>query len=550
MNDTTLLIIMAQLNFLVGDIPGNCQKILCAIDHAKKQHQADLIVFPELALTGYPPEDLLLREDLYEQIDANLKHIQAATNGITVILGYPYQEKNKRYNRAICIQNQTILTHYDKQCLPNYGVFDEQRYFTPGHSPCSMITLKNLPVSISICEDLWFPQPMIDAKAAGARLMISLNASPFSLQKAEKRQQMLAQRTREGNMPILYVNCVGGQDELVFDGGSMVMDAEGKRIQQADFFTEGLYPVKISIVDHKPVLEKKYIPVDLSEEALLYNALMLGVRDYVNKNNFNQVFIGLSGGIDSALTLAIAVDAIGKDRVNAIIMPSRFTADISLIDAQMQINALGVASHQLSIEPLLTAFLETLTPVFSELPPDSTEENIQARCRGTLLMALANKYRGIVLTTSNKSETAVGYATLYGDMAGGFCVLKDVFKTWVYRLAIYRNQQFSVIPERVITRPPSAELAENQLDQDHLPPYPILDEILKRYIEQDESATHIIQAGFDQETVLKILSLVQRNEYKRRQAPPGVRVTERAFGKDRRYPITSGFHSFFCSSNT
>lgn len=540
-----LRIALAQLNFLVGDIEGNAQKIIQAIHTARDTHHAHLIVFPELALTGYPPEDLLYRADLYERIAQVLPSICDHATGIDVILGYPTSTKTARYNQASFIHNQKITQHYDKQNLPNYGVFDEMRYFNSGDSSPCIINLQEIKIAIVICEDLWHPEPITQAKSAGAELVVGINASPFSISKAEHRQEVLQNRIAENALPILYLNCVGGQDELLFDGGSMVLDQKAKCVQQAAFFEEDLLIVDIEKDVQHNVQIKSPAPVrahiTLTEEEKIYKALVLGVHDYVKKNNFSRVLLGLSGGIDSALTLAIAVDALSKDNVQAIIMPSRHSADISVMDAKQQAEAMGVHYEVLSIEPTFQAFLETLKPVFQNKKEDITEENLQARCRGMLLMAIANKQHALVLTTSNKSETAVGYSTLYGDMAGGFCVLKDVLKTTVYRLARYRNTLSSVIPDRVITRAPSAELSPNQTDEESLAPYAILDEILVRYIEQAEGFHKIVAAGFDKEVVRKILQLVDRNEYKRRQAPPGTRIAECAFGKDRRYPITSGF---------
>jgi len=538
--------IMAQLDFLVGDISGNGQKIIDAIIAARDTYKADLIVFPELALTGYPPEDLLYRRDLYDQIEGIFPKILAETDGIHVILGYPEYTIDGCFNQASLIQNKKIIQHYRKQILPNYSVFDEKRYFKPGYTPC-IATINDIPVAITICEDLWYPRPMIQAKEAGAKLMISINASPFATDKAKIREAVMTKRAREGNMPIIYVNCVGGQDELVFDGGSLAINAQGQVIQQADYFATGLFPVDIILdqnSNNTTIIPLSPPPSAMSEEARIYNALVLGVRDYIEKNHFPRAVIGLSGGIDSALTLAIAVDAIGADRVETVMMPSRFTSNISLEDAKKQAALMKVEYHILSIEPVFNAFLNTLADQFKGLKADTTEENLQARCRGTLLMAISNKKHAIVLATGNKSEMAVGYSTLYGDMVGGFCVLKDVFKTLVFKLAAYRNTISPVIPQRVIDRPPSAELAEDQKDQDYLPPYDILDAILARYIEHDEGIEKIIAAGFDAETVKRVMVMVDRNEYKRRQSAPGVRITERAFGKDRRYPITSGFNAY------
>lgn len=538
-----LRIALAQLNFLVGDIEGNAQKIIQSIQTARDTHHAHLIVFPELALTGYPPEDLLYRADLHERVAQVLPIICENTVGIDVILGYPASTKTGCYNRAGFIHNQQITQHYNKQYLPNYGVFDEVRYFKAGDNTTCIVTLQNIKTAIVICEDLWYPEPTAQAKATGAELVISINASPFSIHKAEHRQEVLNQRIAENALPILYVNCIGGQDELLFDGGSIVLDQQANCVQQAAFFEEALLIVDIEKdTQNNVVIKPTASPCPLmTKEERIYKGLVLGVRDYVQKNNFSHVLLGLSGGIDSALTLAIAVDALGKDNVQAIIMPSRYSADISVLDAKQQAETMGVHYEVLSIESVFQAFLETLQPVFQNLSIDITEENLQARCRGMLLMAIANKQRALVLTTSNKSETAVGYSTLYGDMAGGFCALKDVFKTTVYRLARYRNSLSNVIPERVITRAPSAELSPGQKDEDSLPPYVILDEILMRYIEQGEGLQKIVEAGFDKEVVRKVLQLVDRNEYKRRQAPPGSRIAECAFGKDRRYPMTSGF---------
>lgn len=540
MISNTLRLVMAQLNFLVGDIAGNATKIIQAINIARETHQAHLVIFPELALTGYPPEDLLYRDELYTQIESALLGIQAAASGIDVILGYPVKTPEGYCNQAAHIRHGEIVGQYCKQRLPNYQVFDEARYFTPGSTPY-VFEIGGVAVGISICEDLWFPEPIAQAKAAGAQLIISLNASPFAKDKSAQRLQILKQRAQENHLPMVYVNCIGGQDELVFDGGSLVMSETGEILAQADFFAEGLFPVDIPTKEADP--QGITTPFIGSEEARVYQALVLGVRDYIEKNHFPRAVLGLSGGIDSALTLAIAVDAIGADRVEAVMMPSRYTSSMSLVDAKKQAQMLNVLYREIPIESIFTAFMSALAPEFAGLPADVTEENLQARCRGALLMAISNKTHAIVLATGNKSEMAVGYSTLYGDLVGGFCVLKDVLKTWVYRLAAYRNRVSRVIPENVIERPPSAELAANQLDQDTLPPYSILDEIIMRYIEQDQSASEIIQAGFDSGVVLKVIRMIDRNEYKRRQVAPGVRITERAFGKDRRYPITSGFVS-------
>jgi len=538
---TNLRITLAQLDFIVGDIEGNAERIIAATQEAR-DNNSDLIVFPELALTGYPAEDLLFRQDLYQRIDSVLPRICAQATGIDIIIGYPAQTSTGRYNRASFIHQGKITLNYDKQELPNYGVFDEVRYFVAGAKNSAIIEIKGIRIALLICEDLWIPEPIAFAKAAGAQCVISLNASPFTRNKAAKRLQILTQRTSETHLPILYVNCVGGQDELVFDGGSMVVDQHGTVCQQADFFIETLLHCELNLLNCTPVPTN--LPKPHVESARIYQALMLGLRDYIEKNQFPQVVLGLSGGIDSALTLALAVDAIGSKRITAIMMPSRYTSDASLELAKQQADTLKVDYKVLSIETLFNEFLVTLEPLFHGLPLDTTEENIQARCRGTLLMAFSNKKNALVLATGNKSEMAVGYCTLYGDMVGGFCVLKDILKTQVYQLAHYRNQLSPVIPEAVITRAPSAELAFNQLDQNTLPPYEILDAILSGYIEEDKSLAELQQTGFDIATVRRVTMLVDRNEYKRRQAAIGICITECAFGKDRRYPITSAFKPF------
>ncbi|AYC34315.1 NAD+ synthase [Pseudomonas cavernae] len=536
----TLRVVMAQLNLRVGDVHGNVERIIEAAGIARDQWQADVIVFPELALCGYPPEDLLLRSSMQRRIEHGLQRLKDEVRGIYLVVGYPWLDGELRYNACAAIADGEVLASYYKQKLPNYRVFDEKRYFEPGHEAC-VVDIKGIPVALTICEDIWFAEPMRQARAAGAQLMLSLNASPFHLDKQREREEVLAERVGEGGIPILYVNQVGGQDELVFDGGSCVMGVDGQVSQRAPAFTEGLYPVDFSYAERQ-VRPRPASCAPLPElEASVYQALVVGVRDYVQKNGFKGVVLGLSGGIDSALTLAVAVDALGAERVEAVMMPYRYTAQISLEDAEAEARLLGVHYRVLPIAPMVEAFMGTLAPVFEGLGRDATEENLQARCRGTLLMAISNKKGYLVLTTGNKSEMAVGYATLYGDMAGGFDVLKDVPKTLVFRLCDYRNSLGAVIPQRVIDRPPSAELAPDQKDEDSLPPYPVLDEILKLYIEYDLSANAIIAEGFDEDTVRRVLRLVDLNEYKRRQAAVGVRVTQRGFGRDRRYPITSGW---------
>lgn len=529
-------IALAQLNFLVGDIDGNAQHI---IDTVQKTN-ADLIIFPELALTGYPPEDLLFRPGFYKRCERALKRIIENTQEKTIIIGYPEKQDEKIYNKAAVIHQQKIIADYTKQELPNYTVFDEKRYFTAGNTPC-VFEFNKIKMGLIICEDAWHEKPMQQAVKAGAQCVISINASPYDRKKVDEREAILKKRATENHVPFIYVNLIGGQDELVFDGGSMVMDANGNRCAQADYYHESVLIVDATLSHNQVHITPQKIPDRLPHAYYIYETLKLGVRDYIQKNHFPGALIGLSGGIDSALTLAIAVDAIGADKVTAVIMPSPFTAQISIDDAITEAKALGVDYHIIKINALYKQFLETLSPLFNDAAVDSTEENIQARIRGMLLMAMSNKFGKIVLTTGNKSEMAVGYATLYGDMAGGFSVIKDVPKTLVYQLSRYRNAISPVIPERVITRAPTAELKENQTDQDKLPPYDILDEILERYIEKEEEPTQIVNAGFDQAVVDDVVRMINVNEYKRRQAPVGIRLTKRAFGKDRRYPITSGY---------
>ena len=535
----TLTIAMAQINPLVGDIEGNTQHIL---DYAKQAQSlnADLVIFPELALCGYPPEDLLLRDGLYTRVDTAIDTLIEANLEIGMIVGYPRRLDGKVYNMAGLIQAGQLAAEYKKQALPNYSVFDEKRYFSEGHEAC-VIEFKGIRIGLTVCEDIWTPEPMQAAVEKAAQLIININASPFHTGKQQQREHVLSTRIDENHVPIVYVNLIGGQDELVFDGGTMVMNESGDIVCRTPAFEEGLYTIDCDLKDNHLSFSNGVYAEILDDLASTYQALVLGARDYINKNRFEGAVVGLSGGIDSALTLAIATDALGADRVEGVSMPSRYTMDISIEDAQQEAETLGVNFQIIPIEPVFKAFLASLAEEFAGLPADTTEENIQARCRGVLLMAISNKKGKMVLTTGNKSEMSVGYATLYGDMAGGFCVLKDVPKTLVYALSEYRNRDQEIIPQRVIDRPPTAELAADQKDEDSLPPYDILDQILKRYVEQDQCAAEIIDAGFDANTVYKILRLVDINEYKRRQAAPGIKITRRAFGRDRRYPITSGF---------
>ena len=541
---THLKIAMAQLNFFVGDIVGNTKKIIEAAKNARFHLGADAIVFPELAITGYPPEDLLLRPRFLDLADNALHEIKRSVKGIDIIVGYPAETAAGLYNAVALIRNEEVAENYYKQEIPNYGVFDEKRYFITGNETC-VITIKDVPVGLTACEDIWFPGPMEQAAKAGARMIINVNASPYHINKTRERVEILQKRVSENPMPIMYVNLLGGQDELVFDGESFVIDAAGKVCNRAPAFEEGVYLAEFKVDENnnvQPVQAKVAQP--RSEVETVYQALVLGVRDYIQKNRFPGIILGLSGGIDSALTLAIAVDAVGAERVEAVMMPSRYTSQISLEDAKKEAQTLGVRYQELPIEPVFQAMQDVLRGEFEGKEPDTTEENIQARCRGMILMALSNKSRKIVLTTGNKSELAVGYATLYGDMAGGFNALKDVPKTLVYRLAEYRNTLSPAIPQRVIHRAPSAELAPDQKDSDSLPDYGELDGILELYVEQDKSIAEIVSQGYDRTVVERVIKMVDLNEYKRRQAAPGVRITQRAFGRDRRYPITSGFKSF------
>jgi len=537
---TEITIALAQVNPLVGDIPHNTALAIELIRRALDSDRADLVLFPELMLTGYPPEDLLLRPSLNGRIEAALAELAPHTHEITVIVGYPRHNNGVLMNMAGVFQGGKLVAEYAKQYLPNYKVFDEKRYFGHGQSPC-LIDIKGLKMAITICEDIWHPQPMIQAREAGADLMLNINASPFHRHKQQERQTVLAERALEGNMPVVYLNNVGGQDELVFDGGSMVVTADGKLAMQTPRFEEDVYITKLRKDDDGIRVVEGPMEPTLELLPSVYKALVTGIRDYINKNGFKGVVLGLSGGIDSALTLAVAVDALGPERVEAVMMPFRYTSQLSKNDAEEEAKLLGVNYQSISIEPIYETVLAQLSNEFEGLPVDKTEENIQARVRGVLLMAISNKKGFMVITTGNKSEVAVGYCTLYGDMVGGFNVLKDVPKTLVFELARYRNSLSRVIPESVITRPPSAELAPDQKDEDSLPPYPVLDKILEMYIEEDQSADAIIAAGFTSEDVYHVIRLVDINEYKRRQAAIGVRITRRGFGRDRRYPVTNGW---------
>ena len=538
----SLNIAMAQLNLLVGDIDGNVEKIIAAAQQARDEFSADIIMFPELAVTSYPPEDLLLRPSLITRVERALAQIGRRVDGITVLVGCPISHENQLFNGAVVIQDGAVIGHYFKHHLPNYQVFDEVRYFTPGNQQSCVFQVNGISLGVTICEDIWFPGPVAGAKDAGAELILNINASPFHMHKQQQRQQVLQQRVAESGLPICYLNLVGGQDELVFDGASMLVDAKGIGFT-APAYKEGIYNLRFEKTSQGVQTVAQALPASaeaLSTEAQVYEALKMGLRDYIDKNGFKGIVLGLSGGIDSGLSLAIAADALGPERVEAVMMPFRYTSAMSLEDAELEAENFGVAYQVLPIEPIYEAFMATLEQPFRGTKADKTEENLQARCRGTLLMAISNKKGAIVLTTGNKSEMAVGYATLYGDMVGGYNVLKDVPKSLVFKLAQYRNQVagYPIIPQRMIDRPPSAELAPGQVDEDSLPPYSELDQILEWYIEQDLSAEAIVAKGFAKDDVYQVVRLVDINEYKRSQAPIGVRVTSRGFGKDRRYPLT------------
>jgi NAD+ synthase (glutamine-hydrolysing) len=538
---TTLNVLMAQMNTFVGDFEGNTEKVIQVIKRAEQEHDASVVVFPELTLSGYPPEDLLLRPSIELRVNQALEKICAQMNGPAyAVVGYPRRDKGTLYNVAGVLHRGEIIAEYRKQCLPNYQVFDEKRYFSVGNEPC-VVDIAGVRVGLSICEDIWEEGPVAQAAASGAELLLNINSSPYHRGKRDERWGIVAERARQAGMPIVYVNQVGGQDELVFDGGSFAVTADGTVAAAAPNFEEGEYWLQLEFGSGPAMITglKVYPPLDEIEAT--WRALVLGVRDYVNKNRFRGVVLGLSGGIDSALTLAVAVEALGPERVEAVMMPFRYTAQMSVEDAAEQSHLLGVKHKVISIEPLYEAFMASLQEEFAGTRPDTTEENLQARCRGVLLMSISNKKGRLVLTTGNKSEMAVGYSTLYGDMAGGFDVLKDVPKTLVFDLCRYRNTLGPCIPQRVIDRPPSAELAPDQKDEDSLPPYDVLDRILELYVEEDYSAEAIIATGMNREQVHRVLRLVDLNEYKRRQAPIGVRITRRGFGRDRRYPITSGW---------
>lgn len=537
----SLRVVMAQANLLVGDVTGNTQCVREMTRQAVAEHAAELVLFPELTLTSYPPEDLLNHSGLHARVSSAIDELLNVAPETWLGIGYPEYTENGLFNVFALLKDGRIQAKYRKQLLPNYGVFDEKRYFKAA-ADALVTDVKGIPIGLTICEDLWSPGVAERTRDAGAKILLNMSASPFQIgREAHRDTQVLAARVRECGLPIVYCNLVGGQDELVFDGNSLAINPDARVAMRAPYFVQGLFPIDLHFDGERCTIAQGSVHTEKSLEESVYRALVFGVRDYVGKNGFKGVVIGLSGGIDSALTLAIAVDALGADRVTAVMMPSRYTSDLSKDEARNQATMLGVEYHVLPIEEPFEAFRDVLEPVFGDAPMDTTEENIQARTRGVILMAISNKTGKMLLTTGNKSEYAVGYATLYGDMAGGFAPLKDVYKLLVYRLAEYRNTLSPAIPDVVIHRSPSAELRSDQKDSDSLPPYEVLDPILEAYIEDDLGYEEIVAKGFDAAIVSRVLSMVSRNEYKRRQAPPGIKVSRRAFGRERRYPITSGY---------
>ncbi len=536
----TVTIALAQIDLAVGDVAGNAAKILDYATRARDEMQADLIAFPELSICGYPPEDLLFHAGLRKRTEQAMDEIRTSVRDIAMLIGFPEYADGQIYNSCAVLKDGELLCSYRKQCLPNYSVFDEERYFAKGKK-AAVFRINGIALGLTICEDMWQTAPMAAARIAGAECVISINGSPYELNSQPHREETARARVSEAGMPMVYLNMVGGQDELVFDGGSFAMQANGDVAFRAAAFEEGLHRIQLQGGSGGVNIVPADVSATLATEATVYRALLRGTHDYVEKHGFPGVVVGLSGGIDSALVMAIACDALGPDRVRAVMMPFRYTSTMSQEDAAEEAKALGVQYDIVPIAPLYESAVSQLAGLFSGLEEDVTEENIQARCRGLLLMAISNKTGSMLLTTGNKSEMAVGYATLYGDMAGGFAPIKDCSKTLVYRLARHRNSLGAVIPERVISRPPSAELRPNQKDSDSLPDYSVLDPILEAFIEEDLSVDAIVARGFERDTVIRNLEMVKRNEYKRRQAPPGVRISSRAFGRDLRYPMTSGY---------
>ena len=538
--NNTVKVALAQIDLAVGDIAGNAAKIIEYASRARDGLQADLVVFPELSVCGYPPEDLLFHAGLRQMTEQAIAEIRESVRGIAILIGFPEYVDDKIHNSCAVFSDGDLLCGYRKQLLPNYRVFDEERYFTAGTN-AAVFRLNGIGIGLTICEDVWQRGPIAAARNAGAECVIAINGSPYELDTQYRREKTVKARVAETRIPVLYLNMVGGQDELVFDGGSFVIDADGETQFRAPAFDEGLHEVALTAGPGGINIAPGSVTGHLATEESVYRALIRGTRDYVGKHGFPGVVIGLSGGIDSALVMSIACDALGADRVRAFMMPFRYTSTMSQEDASKQASTLGVRYEVIPIEPIYEATVAQLESIFDSRDEDVTEENIQARCRGILLMAISNKTGRMLLTTGNKSEMAVGYATLYGDMAGGFAPIKDCSKSLVYRLARYRNTLGEVIPERVIAREPTAELRAGQKDSDSLPAYEELDPILEAFIEEDLSVEEIVARGYERDTVIRVLELVKRNEYKRRQAPPGVRISSRAFGRDWRYPITSGY---------
>ena len=531
---------LAQLDLVVGDVANNTARIIEYAERARDELRADIVAFPELSVCGYPPEDLLFHAGLRRRVEAAVEKVRGSVRGIAVLLGYPEYVEGSIFNACAVFNDGQRLARYRKQLLPNYSVFDEERYFEAG-SEAATFRLNGIRIGLQICEDLWRAGPAAKSRSAGAEMLLAINGSPYEVRSQAKREDVVRQRLAETGIPAVYLNMVGGQDELVFDGGSFAMTRDGEVTFRAPAFGEGLYKVELRANASGVVpVPGEVTPLAGTEESV-YGALVAGTRDYVEKHGFPGVVLGLSGGIDSALVLAIACDALGAGRVRAVMMPFRYTSTMSQEDARAQATGLGVRYDVLPIEPMYAATVDTLKKIFGDREAYATEENVQSRCLGLLLMGISNKTGRMLLSTGNKSEMAVGYATLYGDMAGGFAPIKDCSKTLVYRLARYRNSLGPVIPERVITREPSAELKPNQRDTDSLPPYDVLDPILEALIEEDLSVDEISARGYDRGIVIRVLEMVKRNEYKRRQAPPGIRISSRAFGRDWRYPITSKY---------
>ena len=531
---------LAQYDFPVGAVARNGERVRELLAQARDRHGAQLIAFPELTLSGYPPEDLLLRPSFLAACQRELAAVTLIAQGIAAYVGHPHS-MGEVYNAASLLADGDVAFTAHKQALPNYTVFDEKRYFRPGHD--SIVSdFSGVCVGWLVCEDIWEPEPAARAAGQGAELLIVINASPFDVGKAAQREELLARRARENNVAIAYLNLVGGQDDLLFDGGSLLVEADGHIAARAPAFADALLIAEYDAGTRRFRVEDWPVETDTSHTARVYAGLVRGIADYVEKNHFPGVLLGLSGGIDSALTLAIAVDALGADRVTAVMLPTRYTAQLSLHEAKVQAEKLGVEYLVVPIEPPFQSFLDTLSSAFAGRAADVTEENLQSRCRGVILMAMSNKFGKMLLSTGNKSEMAVGYATIYGDMCGGYAPLKDCYKQLVYALARWRNGRGEMIPQAVIDRAPSAELRDNQTDQDSLPPYEVLDAILQRFIEGEQSQAEIIASGFDEATVRRVARLVLASEHKRRQSAPGPKVSTRAFGRDRRYPISSGWN--------